>query len=255
MANVKFIPEVKTSGGFDILNTVSTYTNHVATAVSTSTDTYLITVPAPVEVLVEKYILIFVPSSDSITGMKIRVNSGTAIPIYVGANTVTGSLIKSGRATIMLVDFANSKAYSLDGLIESLTGTVSTLSTTVSEINSATMTFTNKRITKRVGSATSTASLAINSDSYDGYKLTAQAAGLTLAAPTGTPTEFQPLIIRIKDNGTARAITWTTGSAGSFRAMGVDLPTTTIVNKTLYIGCIYNATDSRWDVLGIGQED
>jgi hypothetical protein len=83
--------------------------------------------------------------------------------------------------------------------------------------------------------------------------ITAQATALTFAVPTGTPAQGQPLMIRIKDNGTARAITWTSGTGG-YRAIGVTLPTTTVVNKTTYVGCIYNSTDSRWDVIGVTTE-
>ena len=83
--------------------------------------------------------------------------------------------------------------------------------------------------------------------------ITAQAAALTLAAPTGTPVEGQALMIRIKDDGTARGITWTSG-AGGYRAIGVTLPTTTVISKTTYVGLIYNSTDSRWDAIGVTTE-
>lgn len=48
---------------------------------------------------------------------------------------------------------------------------------------------------------------------------------------SGTPTDFQKLLIRIKDNGTARAITW----GASFEAKGVALPTTTVISKVLTV--------------------
>jgi len=81
-------------------------------------------------------------------------------------------------------------------------------------------------------------------------KITAQAAALTLANPTGTWAEGQELIIRIKDDGTARAITWDT----NYRAIGVALPTTTVISKTTYVGVIYNFTDTKWDVIGVTTE-
>ena len=87
---------------------------------------------------------------------------------------------------------------------------------------------------KRVWSQVSVATLTINADYWDVATLTAQAAALTVAAPTGTPSLMQPLIITIKDNGTARAITWN----AAFRAIGVTLPTTTVISKTHYIGCV-----------------
>jgi len=44
-------------------------------------------------------------------------------------------------------------------------------------------------------------------------------------------------------------LTWTTGSSKSFRAVGITLPTTTTINKTTYVGCIYNAAADRWDAV------
>jgi hypothetical protein len=80
--------------------------------------------------------------------------------------------------------------------------------------------------------------------------VTAQAVGLTLANPTGTIIDGKSLIIRIKDNGTARAITYDT----QYRAIGVTLPSTTIISKTLYLGFIYNSTDTKWDCIGVAQQ-
>jgi hypothetical protein len=49
-------------------------------------------------------------------------------------------------------------------------------------------------------------------------------------------------------------LTWTTGTSKSFRAIGVTLPGTTVVGKTIYVGCIYNVFDSRWDAVAVAQE-
>jgi hypothetical protein len=100
--------------------------------------------------------------------------------------------------------------------------------------------------TPRVQSVTS-ASTVTPVNTNDLVKITAQAAALALANPTGTWDEGQPLMIRIKDNGTARAITYDT----NYRAIGVTLPTTTVISKTTYLGLIYNATDTKWDVIGV----
>lgn len=113
-----------------------------------------------------------------------------------------------------------------------------------------TQTMTNKRITARVSSVASTATLTIGSDDVDVAMVTAQAAALTIAAPLGTPTAGQELIIRIKDSGTARALTWN----GIFRAFGTALPTTTTISKTLYVRALWNAVDSKWDVINVIQE-
>jgi hypothetical protein len=97
----------------------------------------------------------------------------------------------------------------------------------------------------RVQTVTSSATVTATSTN-DIVTITAQAVGLTLANPTGTFVEGQSLIIRIKDNGTARSIAYGT----NFRAIGVTAPTTTTANKTTYIGCIYNSTDTKFDIVG-----
>lgn len=84
----------------------------------------------------------------------------------------------------------------------------------------------------------------------DQVNITAQAAALALANPTGTAVDGWGVTIRIKDNGTARAISYGT----QYRALGVTLPTTTVLGKTLYLGMIFNAADTKWDVVAVAQE-
>ena len=96
----------------------------------------------------------------------------------------------------------------------------------------------------------STATLTIDTDVSDFATITAQAEGLTIAAPTGSPVEGQKLIIRLKDDGSARGITFN----AIFRALGVTLPTTTVVSKITYLGLVYNSTDTKWDVVATKTE-
>lgn len=109
-------------------------------------------------------------------------------------------------------------------------------------------TMTNKRITKRVQAVTDSATPTPDADSYDVYTLTALAQAATFAAPSGTPTSGQGLIIRIKDNGTARAL-----SFNAIYRFSTDLaaPTTTVLSKTMYLGFIYNSADAKWDCVAI----
>lgn len=78
------------------------------------------------------------------------------------------------------------------------------------------------------------------------FNVTAQGT-LAFVAPSGSPSDSQKLILRIVDDGTARAMTWN----AIYRAVGVTLPSTTIANKTTYVGCIYNSTSSTWDVVAV----
>jgi ribosomal protein L35AE/L33A len=111
--------------------------------------------------------------------------------------------------------------------------------------NTGDQTFFNPRVQTVASSATVTA-VSTN----DIVTITAQAVGLTLANPTGAFVEGQSLIIRVKDNGTARTIAYGT----NFRAIGVTAPTTTVISKTTYIGCIYNSTDTKFDIIGVCTE-
>ena len=110
-------------------------------------------------------------------------------------------------------------------------------------------TLTNKRITARVQSTTSTATFTFNFDNDDIGVITAQAAGLTVTT-SGTPTSMQPFVLCVKDNGTARAITWN----GIFVAIGVTLPTTTVVNKHTYVSGYYNTTAAKVHIVGVTTE-
>ncbi len=73
---------------------------------------------------------------------------------------------------------------------------------------------------------------------------------ITIAAPAGTPSDGQKLIIRIKDAGTSVNISWNV----IYRTIGTSLPTTTVPNKTAYIGFIYNTVDVDWDAVAISLE-
>lgn len=108
-------------------------------------------------------------------------------------------------------------------------------------------------ITPRVQTVSSAATVTPTAND-DLVVITDQAVALILAAPTGTPVQGQALMIRIKDNATtAQAITWTSG-VGGYRAIGITLPTTTVISKTTYVGLIYNSTDSLWDAIGVTTE-
>lgn len=102
----------------------------------------------------------------------------------------------------------------------------------------------------RVSTTASSSTPTPNAGTDDLYTITALAANATFGAPSGTPVNGQALVIRIKDNGTARTLAYN----AIYRALGVTLPTTTVISKTLYLGMIYNSADTKWDVTGVAQE-
>jgi hypothetical protein len=119
-------------------------------------------------------------------------------------------------------------------------------------IDSGTVTLTNKRITKRVVGTTSSATPTPNADTTDIYTLTALAEAAEFGAPTGTPTNGQTLVIRIKPDATPRALTWN----AAYAAGGTALPTTTVASKILTVGFMYNTDNSlnKWMCLASQQE-
>jgi len=208
-----------------------------------SKDVFL-TYPAERAVLVDDNFEIVPSTSASLVG-----NTTT---IQIRYSTTPGAVptALSLSAGELVVNTADGKLYFKDS-----GGTVQVLA----QINQATIdgveTLTNKRITQRCNAQTTTASpFAWNSDSYDQQSFSALANALTINADAGTPTDGQRAVFRIKDNGVARALTWTTGVSKGFRAVGITLPTTTVINKTVYVGCIYNIADSRWDAVAVAQE-
>lgn len=53
---------------------------------------------------------------------------------------------------------------------------------------------------------------------------------------------------------TSGSIVFTTSTDGAFRAVGTASPTITLdTGQTLYIGCIWNSTSSRWDIIAQAQ--
>lgn len=142
----------------------------------------------------------------------------------------------------------NTTLASTDRLLVVDDGTTALQDTTISVLSAylaaLTQTLTNKRITPRITTITSSATPTINTDDCDCVTITALAAAITSMTTnlSGTPTNFQKLLIRIKDNGTARAITWGT----SFQSGSATLPTTTVLGKTLMVGLIYDSVDSKW---------
>jgi len=137
----------------------------------------------------------------------------------------------SGTTTLKAAPVASTYTVTLPEATTTLVGT------------GTTNTLTNKRITKRTDSTTSSATPTINTDNVDMYLLTAQAVDITSFTTnlSGTPTEGQLLWISITGTG-ARAITW----GSSFESSTVSLPTTTVSTNRLDVGFVWNTVTSKW---------
>ena len=150
-------------------------------------------------------------------------------------NTASGKLVKAATGT---------------GIVTATAGVYGTVTAPAGTVvgNTDAQTLTNKRIDPRVAAETGTFTPDVSTT--DMVVVTGLAATCTINAPTGTPVQGTKLMFRIKDNGTTRSLTWNS----IYRACGVPLPTATVVSKTMYVGMIYNTTDTKWDVVSLTQE-
>ena len=161
-------------------------------------------------------------------------------------STFTGGLL-SGNGLNSNTTHMNVNANT--GIIANSTGVF--VDTSVVSTPSAAQQLTNKRVTPRVNTQVSTSLLSPDISLYDMYVITAQSTILNIEAPIGSPSQGERLMFRIKDNGTSRTLTFDSSSQ-KYRNMGVTVPAATNpTSNALYIGCIYNANDDKWDIVAV----
>ena len=117
----------------------------------------------------------------------------------------------------------------------------------VATTNAGTQTLTNKRITQRVVTMTDATSFTPTGDTADmNTQANTQATGtLTANAPSGTPTNGQRLLIRIKSTN-VQTFAWNAIYRGGTT---VALPTVTSGgSKTDYFEFRYESTGAKWDI-------
>ena len=173
---------------------------------------------------------------------------GTLTSLSVTGNVTLGTLTTAQVANIATgaTTSGNTKTVNIG------TGGLSGSTTTITMGSSAApgVITQNGSIQTLTANVTTGSTITPTAGTTNQYNVTALASSATIAAPSGTPTDGQRLLIRLKDNGTPQALTWTTTS-GAYRARGVTLPTTTVASTPLYVGCVYNGQDTYWDVIAV----
>lgn len=172
-------------------------------------------------------------------------NGGT----WVSTSTGTGDNVLSTAPQISSIELWHATDTTLSRVSA---GVVAVEGVTIPTISS-TSTITGKRNQPRIVSAasyTTDTGTSLDFSTCDVFIVTAQAGALLFNNPSGTPVHGEKIIIRVKDNWTARALTYGT----QYRAIWVTLPTTTVISKTTYIGGIWNATDTKLDVIAVANE-
>jgi collagen type VII alpha len=172
------------------------------------------------------------------TPSAIVLTNATGAPTWNQNTTGTAATLTTAR-TIAGVSFNGSANITIASTNLSDTASIAMLT--------ATQTFTNKCVTKRVITATSTTTPTPTGDTADIWYLSTLTVGATFAAPTGTPTDGQPLIIRIKSVA-AQTLAWN----AIYLASGVAaLPTTSVAGKTITCGFIYDAAAVKWVLMAV----
>lgn len=127
-------------------------------------------------------------------------------------------------------------------------------STLKTYIDAMTSTFTNKRISKRVTTITSSATPTINTDNCDYVEITELAENITNMSTnlSGTPTKGQTLWVNIACVGSSPSedydIEWGTSFEGSL------LPVTINDTERMDVGFIWNNITSKWRCVAVNVE-
>lgn len=139
-------------------------------------------------------------------------------------------------------------ALSIDGV--STNGVTKTTTTVAGASSLDTETVVASYVGKSTSTTSSTTPTPTGDRKHNELYVTALAAAAELQAPSGTATNGNKLVVRIKDDGTARALTYN----AIYRGVAATLPATTTISKTLYMGFLYNSADTKWDLVATIEE-
>lgn len=182
-------------------------------------------------------------------------NNGTnligSITGYGGALFIGGvggtPLIVTGGGNIINLETANTLTY-LDSNKYLKSATIGTGLTFSGGTLSISSTYQSTRsVTSVTTATTSIIPLGVNNINYS---ITALASALTIQT-SGLAQDFDKILIRIKDDGTARALTF---DPVFFEAKGMALPTTTVLGKVITIGFIFDSVTNKYGCVSVAQE-
>jgi hypothetical protein len=104
--------------------------------------------------------------------------------------------------------------------------------------------------TRALQNLTNVATVTPDGTQDEHVNISALAQNLTIANPSGALSEGKFLTIRIKPDATPRTLTF----GSKYIAFGSTLPTTTVANKKIIIGAIYNAGLDKVEIISVVNE-
>lgn len=132
------------------------------------------------------------------------------------------------------------------GLTGTPTAPTAALATDSTQIATTAFVKNVKATVELVSAGTNTVTPTFGDDLVQRLAIT---AACTINAPNGTAVDGWGIVLRLRA-AAVQTLSWN----AIYRAIGVTLPTATVANKIIYVGMIYNSTDTKWDVLSVGVE-
>jgi hypothetical protein len=186
-------------------------------------------------------------SAASTADSKAVLASSAASTAQVLANSDSSAASIADSKAVL----ASSAASTAQLTASTASSAASVAESTIVAYPSASQTETNKRITRRINTTTSSSAPSINTDTTDEFTITALATAITSMTTglSGTPVNGDLLEIRILDNGSSQTIAWGT----SFVSTTTALPLATVASTTLRILLEWNAQNSggKWECIGV----
>ena len=119
---------------------------------------------------------------------------------------------------------------------------------TITSLGQVTSGTWSAKFAPRIRKTASSAGITPNADNDDVHVLTLQTSDINFVNPTGTPADFQQMIISITSDGSTHNITFGTNYRFS---SALPNPGTTSASKTIYFIFKYNLSATKWDCITI----
>lgn len=178
------------------------------------------------------------------TGSNITIDS--LAPGYSDSGSAVNDVVVI-KPTTLWADMVANAIKAINGIGTAIAASFSTLTTSGNTTIGGNLVVNG---TSRIASGGVTSAATIT-PSAQIYNVTGLAVNATVNIPSFTAGDGMGVILRIKDNGTPRALTFASGWAN---VSGLDTPTTTTTGKLLTIGALYSSASSKWEIQGINNE-